>query len=231
MFEPTLFEKASQHNSQYDRIWPMLNLFDFAILAFASLFVIVDPIGLIPTFLAITPQNTVAERSRMAWIASLTAFGILILSAVGGSWVFKIFGITIPAFQIAGGAILLFIAIEMLVGKRTGTKETAEEKSEGMTKEDVAVTPLAIPLLAGPGAITAVILLAGRSATVLHGMILGGVILLVCLLAFVILKAAAIHSKFLSVTAMKIITRLMGLLLAAIAVQFVLDGIQAAKIF
>ncbi|MDD5216640.1 MAG: NAAT family transporter [Candidatus Omnitrophica bacterium] len=205
----------------------MLSLFDYAILSFASLFVIVDPIGLIPVFLAMTENNTVKERVRMAKLAAVITFAILMLSMFGGSQIFNAFGITLPALEIAGGIILLLIALDMLQARRTAVKETQEEKKEAIQKDDVAVTPLAIPMLAGPGAITTVILLSHRAHTIYDQAVLIGNILIVSLLTFIILWIAAVRSAHLSAIALKITARLMGLLLSAIAVQFILNGISA----
>ena len=209
----------------------MISALDFAILSFTSLFVIVDPIGLIPVFLAMTQKNTVPERIRMAQLASLITFVILILSYFFGQRLLAAFRITLPAFQIAGGIVLLLVALDMLQARRTAVKETQEEKAEGVGKEDVAVTPMAIPMLAGPGAITAVILLTNKAETFVHHMLLAGSIVLVSALTLLILWTAAARSKILSVIALKIIGRLMGLILAAIAVQFILNGILAARLF
>jgi len=206
----------------------MMNLFDFAILSFASLFVIVDPVGLIPTFLVMTQSNTAEERVRMARLASVITFSILILSFLFGQKLLLAFGITLPAFEIAGGIVLLLVALDMLQARRTAIKETQEEKAEGITKEDVAITPMAIPMLAGPGAITAVILLSQKVSTVWHQVILAGNIFLVSFLTFLVLWAVAIHAHKISVIALKITGRLMGLLLAAIAVQFILNGLLVA---
>lgn len=208
-----------------------MNSLDFAILSFTSLFVIVDPVGLIPAFLAMTQKNTSQERVRMARLASFITFGILILSFFFGQWLLKAFGITLPAFEIAGGIVLLLVALDMLQARRTALKETQEEKAEGVTKDDVAVTPMAIPMLAGPGAITAVILLANKAETTTQHVILAGNIFLVSALTLLILGIVAIRSKILSVIALKIMGRLMGLILAAIAVQFILNGILAARLF
>ena len=209
----------------------MMSLLDFTILSFTSLFVIVDPVGLIPAFLAMTQKNTTQERVRMAQLASLITFGILILSFLFGQRLLTAFGITLPAFEIAGGIVLLLVALDMLQARRTATKETQEEKAEGITKDDVAVTPMAIPMLAGPGAITAVILLTNKAETFAHHMILAGNIFLVSALTLLILWTAAVRSKILSVIALKIMGRLMGLILAAIAVQFILNGVLAARLF
>jgi multiple antibiotic resistance protein len=209
----------------------MDNLFDFAVLSFASLFVIVDPIGLVPAFLAMTAHNSVQERTRMAGIASVITFVILILCQLLGQRLLTAFGITLPAFEIAGGIILLIVALDMLQAKRTAVKETLEEKTEGIHKDDVAVTPMAIPMLAGPGAITAVILLTNQAKDAARHAVLGLNILLVALLSFLILRFVASRSAILSVIALKITSRLMGLLLAALAVQFILNGVTGARIF
>lgn len=209
----------------------MINALDFAILSFTSLFVIVDPVGLIPAFLAMTQKNTAQERVRMAQLASLITLGVLILSFLFGQRLLTAFGITLPAFQIAGGIVLLLVALDMLQARRTAIKETQEEKAEGLTKNDVAVTPIAIPMLAGPGAITAVILLTNTAETFAHHIILAGTILLISALTLLILWTVSVRSKILSIITLKITGRLMGLILAAIAVQFILNGILAARLF
>jgi multiple antibiotic resistance protein len=209
----------------------MMSLGDFAILSFTSLFVIVDPVGLIPSFLAMTLKNTSQERIRMAQLASLITFIILILSFFFGQRLLTVFGITLPAFEIAGGIVLLLVALDMLQARRTAVKETQEEKAEGITKDDVAVTPLAIPMLAGPGAITAVILLTNKAETFAHHLVLASTIFLVSVLTLVILWSVAFRSQMLSGIALKITGRIMGLILAAIAVQFILNGILAARLF
>jgi multiple antibiotic resistance protein len=209
----------------------MINLPDFAILSFTSLFVIVDPVGLIPAFLAMTQQNTGQERVHMARLASLITFAILILSFLFGRRLLTAFGITLPAFEIAGGIVLLLVGLDMLQARRTALKETQEEKAEGITKHDVAITPMAIPMLAGPGAITAVILLTNKAETFAHRVVLASNIVLVSALTFMILVFVATRSKILSVIALKIMGRLMGLVLTAIAVQFILNGVLAARLF
>lgn len=208
----------------------MNTLFDFAILSFASLFAIVDPVGLIPAFLAMTEGNTIPERIRMVRLASAITFAILVASLLVGQTLLQAFGISLPAFEIAGGIILLLVALEMLQAKRPAIKETPEEKNAGITKEDVAITPMAIPMLAGPGAITAVILLKNKAESLAYHFVLFGNIVLVSALTFLILWIVAAKSKSLSIIAIKIIARLMGLILAAIAVQFILNGAFSAGI-
>ncbi len=200
--------------------------FNFVILSFWSLFVIVDPIGLVPAFLAMTEQSSPKDRIRMAKLASIVTFFVLLLFAIGGNLILKSFSITIPAFEIAGGIILLKIALDMLQARRTALKETPEEQAEGSTKDDIAITPLAVPMLAGPGAITAVVLLAQQSSGIFQTSIVVVNIFVVSLITFLVLRIAASKSSIFSAITLKIMSRLMGLLLAAIAVQFILNGVQ-----
>lgn len=209
----------------------MRELLDFTIFTFSSLFVIVDPIGLIPAFLAMTSSNSTHERIRMAAVASLTTFLILNACAVGGLWIFSLFGITMPAFEIAGGVVLLLIGLDMLQARRTAVKETKAEQREGMEKDDVAVAPIAVPMLAGPGAITTVIILSHRAGDAAHKFVLAANIAVVCVLTFIILWWVSLKSAGISGIAMRIVSRLMGLLLTAIAVQFILNGVAHSNVF
>ncbi len=193
-----------------------------------SLFVIVDPIGLIPTFLAMTEGHSAQEKIQTASRACIAAFVILVLFFFFGQGVFRVFSITFPAFEIAGGLLLMIVALDMLQARRTGMKESAEEKDAGRGKEDIAITPVAIPMLAGPGAITTAILLSRKAASLIDRAILIGDLLLVCVITFLILRYAVSSAKELNVIALRTITRIMGLILAAIAVQFILDGIKEA---
>ena len=202
----------------------------YLLLTFSSLFVIIDSVGTIPAFLAMTPNNTPDERARMARLACTVATGILLFFALTGMAIFKIFGITLPAFQIAGSLLLLLIAFDMLRARRSTTKETVEEKEEGLTKEDVAITPLAVPMLAGPGAITTTILLRNRADSFIQVIGLLLCIVAVCFASYIILKLAAKGSRWISPIAMKITIRLMGLLLSAVAVQFILNALKDLKI-
>ena len=202
----------------------------FILLAFSSLFVIVDSIGTIPAFLAMTPTNTPEERARMARLACTVATGILLFFSLTGMAIFKVFGITLPAFQIAGSLLLLLIALDMLRARRSTMKETAEEKEAGLTKEDIAITPLAVPMLAGPGAITTTILLRNRADSFVQVVGLLLCIIAVCFVSYIILKLAAKGSRWISPIAMKITIRLMGLLLSAVAVQFILNALKDLKI-
>lgn len=201
-------------------------MLEYAFLTFGSLFAIVDPFAAIPTFLAITSSDTAERRRSIAKTACVTCAGVMAAFALLGSTIFKLFGITLAAFQIAGGLVLLLSSLDMLRAQRSPMKETPEEIAEGMSKDDVAITPLAVPLLAGPGAITTSIVLAGRAAT--HGQkaVFFVVIAAVAILSYWTLVLAAESAEKLSPTLLNIVTRLMGLLLAAIGVQFILTAIK-----
>jgi multiple antibiotic resistance protein len=208
-----------------------MSLVDFGVLAFGSLFVIVDPIATVPAFLAMTDTKTTGERIAIAKVAALVTFLVLFIFSLGGQWVLRFFGVTIPAFEIAGGIILLKVALDMLQARRPAMRDTPEEQAEGARKEDIGVTPLAVPMLAGPGAISAVVLLRGQAATLAHLLLLVAVVAAISLLVFLIFRMAATHVAFFSGIGIRITERLMGLLLAAIAVQFVLNGLTKIDMF
>jgi multiple antibiotic resistance protein len=202
---------------------------EYVLLASSSLFVIMDPIALIPAFLAMTPTDPPRERSRMAALACWVSAGILLFFAVMGEHIFRLFGITLSSFKIAGSIVLLLIALDMLRARRSAVKETTEEKDAGTAKDDIAVTPLAVPMLAGPGAISTAILLRAQARDWAQQMALLACILVVCFLCYVILRLAAHGVGWISPIAMRIATRIMGLLLVAVAVQFTLDAIAEQK--
>ncbi len=207
-----------------------MSLTEYALLALSSLFVIIDPVATVPAFLAMTSQNTPDERVKMARLACTVCAALLLVFAVAGRWIFHYLGITIPAFQMAGSVVLLLIALDMLNAKRSRVHETQEETDAGTVKDDIAVTPLAVPMLAGPGAISTVVLLQAKADSwMLHG-VLFGCILLVCFASYVILAIGARTTKWISPIAMRITTRIMGLLLAAIAFQFLLNALKELKL-
>lgn len=208
-----------------------MSLIEFALLAFSSLFVIIDPIATIPAFLAMTANETPEQRIRMARLACVVAAGLLLAFALAGRLIFTVLGITIPAFQMAGSIVLLLIALDMLRAQRSRVQETQEETDAGSAKTDIAITPLAVPMLAGPGAISTVILLHSRAAEDLgkHAALLV-VIALVCLVSYGIFALSARGAKWLSPIALRITTRIMGLLLAAIAMQFLLNALRELKL-
>ena len=202
-----------------------MTLAEYALLAFSSLFVIVDPIAAVPAFLAMTARDSVSQRLRMERVASLVAVGILAGFALAGQTLLNLLGITVPAIQVAGALVLLLVSLDMLRAQRSAVQETAEETAAGTSKDDIAITPLAIPMLAGPAAISAVILLEAHAKTWAERGILLACLVLVGLASYVILALGATGAKWLSPIAEKIITRLMGLLLAALAVQFLFNGL------
>ena len=203
-----------------------VSLSEYILLAASSLFVIVDPLAAVPAFIAMTPHDSPAERTRMAKIACLVMTGMLLAFGFAGRWIFKFLGITIPAFQIAASIMLLLVALDMLRAQRSRVKETSEETEAGAEKTDIAVTPLAIPMLSGPGAISTVILLQSEAKDFSQSLALCGCILLVALVSYGILRTAAHGAKWLNPIAMRISTRIMGLLLAAIAVQFMVNALK-----
>ena len=206
-----------------------MSLVEYGSLAVTSLFVIMDPIALVPAFLAMTGTDTPQDRIRMARLACFVSAGVLVFFVVTGQQLFKFLGITFPAFRIAGGILLITIALDMLRARRSPVQETAEETDAAAAKEDIAITPLAVPMLAGPGAISTAILLQSKAATVAHTSVLIVAIVAVCLASYIILRWASQGARWISPIAMKITTRIMGLLLAAVAVQFILDAIVEEK--
>ena len=199
-------------------------------MAASSLFVIVDPLATVPAFLAMTPNDTPEHRIRMARLACQAAAVMLLVFAAAGHWVFRFLGITIPALQMAGSIILLLIALDMLRAERSRARETHEEVEAGMAKADIAITPLAIPMLAGPGAISTVILLQAKADTLAKHGVLYGSIVLVCAVSYVVFVLSARGAKWLSPIALRVTTRVMGLLLAAIAMQFLLNALKELKL-
>ena len=208
-----------------------MNLVAYCFLALSSLFVIVDPIATIPAFIAMTSRDSVASRLRMARLACLVTAGVLILFALSGQWIFRLLGITLPAFQIAGSVLLLRIALDMLYAKRSAAQETREETEAGATKDDIAITPLGVPMLAGPGAISTSLILMNQAQDWPQRVALLLSIVVVSFASYLILRLSAHGARWLNPLAIKLITRLMGLLLAAIAVQFVLNGLEQTALF
>jgi multiple antibiotic resistance protein len=207
-----------------------MGLFEYTLMAATSLFVIIDPIATVPAFLAMTPYDSPIARVRMARLACLVAAAVLVFFVIVGEGLFQLLGITMSAFKIAGSIVLLLIAIDMLRAQRSPVVETNEEKAAGAQKEDIAITPLAIPMLAGPGAISSVVLLKGEARGLEQGIALILCIALVCFASYWILRVAAVHgARFFTPIAMRLTTRIMGLLLAALAIQFILDGIAEQK--
>ena len=207
-----------------------MSLLEFTVLAASSLFVIVDPIASVPAFLAMTPGDTPAQREKTARLACFVMTGVLLVFTVGGQVIFKFFGITAPAFQIAGSVVLLMVALDMLRAQRSRVQETEEETAAAAAKADIAVTPLAIPMLSGPGAISTCILLRNQAqnATQLGALCL--VIVGICGATYLILRWSSHGARWLNPLAVKLTTRIMGLLLAAVAIQFMINALKELKL-
>jgi len=197
----------------------------FSVLALSSVFFLVDPFAALPTFLAVTAGADKARRRRMAWKASVTACVVLSAFALAGQFIFHMFGITLPAFEIAGGVILLLIGLDMLNAKRSETQETGPETEAAAEKEDAGIVPLGIPMLAGPGSITSVMVLVGQAQ--------GNWKLIAAILAAIAITAAICYlvlgnsdrvAAVLGDTGIRILVRIMGLLLVALAVQYFVNG-------
>lgn len=203
---------------------------DFLVQAFSMLFVTVDPVGLVPVFIGLTARASPAQRRSMALRAVALATGILLLFAWAGPALLAALGVGIPALRIAGGALLFLLALDMILVREDGLRSTtAPEQAEARKAEDISVFPLAIPLIAGPGALTSIVLLMGqaegdpvRIATVL------GMLLAVLLLCAATLTFADLLSRVLGVTGANVVGRVLGLLLAALAAQFIIDGLRGA---
>ena len=197
----------------------------FALVAFSSIFFLVDPFAAIPAFLSITADVDEKRRNRMARRASWTCFFVLTTFAVAGSYVMKLLGITMPALEIAGGLIMLLVGLEMLQAQRSQSQETATEASEGAAKEDAGIIPLGIPMLAGPGAISTVMVLMGPDLLLWRAVPIFLAISITSVSAYWIFTGANRVRTVLGETGIRVMMRLMGLLLTAVAVQFAINGL------
>jgi multiple antibiotic resistance protein len=201
---------------------------DYLISAAVTLLVVVDPVGLAPTFLSVTTGLPREARRSVAVRAAVLAGAILAGSALIGDWLLRQLGITLPAFRIAGGLLLFSIASEMVFGVRNERQSRDAEHAIEEHVRNVAVFPLAVPLLAGPGAITATVLLAGQAAfRPLYLAVLIGVIAVTAVVSFVVFWLATRIATVLGATGGMLLSRLLGVLLASLAVQYVIDGLRA----
>ncbi len=203
-----------------------MTVIEFAILAPFSLFVIINPFSTIPLFLAMTPNDSPATRVRMVRIACIVAAVIVLFFALTGQFIFTVMGVGLPAFQIAGGVILFYIAFEMVRATQQRPRLTEEEEELAMEKEDIAITPLAVPLLCGPGAISTVIILQTQANTLGHMGVLLVAVPVVYLAIFWIFKLSAHGGAWLNPILLRVMRRVMGLLFSAVAVQFIVNGIR-----
>ena len=195
--------------------------------AFVTVLVTIDPPGLAPLFLALTRGMNRSERAQVALRASVIGFAVLALFAIAGASILAMFGITLPAFRVAGGLLLFYIAFEMIFERRNDRKEKSADVA--ITRDhihNIAAFPLAIPLIAGPGAISATVLLSGSFPTLYGQLALLIILLAGFLLTWLVFFLAERVDRFLGQTGRSILTRLLGVILAALAVQFVADGIR-----
>jgi len=198
----------------------------FSLLALSSIFFLVDPFAAIPSFLAITENADAVRRRRMARKGALTCFIVLTTFALAGQVIFRMFGITLPAFEIAGGLILLLIGLDMLEARRSPTQETHGDTEEAAAKEDAGIVPLGIPMLAGPGAISSVMVLVGQVPSLWGwqmGAILGSITITTVVTYFVLAGASRVR-QVMGETGIRILVRIMGLLLVALAMQYFVNG-------
>ena len=197
----------------------------FSVLALSFIFFLVDPFAALPTFLAVTAGADAQRRRKMAWKASVTAMLVLSAFAIAGQYIFRMFGITLPAFEIAGGVILLLIGLDMLEAKRSPTQESHVEAAEAALKEDAGIVPLGIPMLAGPGAITSVMVLVGQAENKWQMVAILASIFITAAICYLVLGNSDRVAQALGETGVRILVRIMGLLLVALAVQYFVNGL------
>ena len=199
----------------------------FAFVALSAVFFVIDPIANVPIFLTITAGDSPEQRRGTAWRAALAAWLTLSVFALAGGLIFRLFGISFSAFKIAGGLMLLLMSIDMMRAQTSPTRTTAEEQGEARQRDDVAIFPLAIPMLAGPGAIATVTVLMSRAAWhVARTAAVFGAVTVTCAVAWLLMRGAARAEHLLPKTLIRALERIMGLLLAAVAIEFIAGGIR-----
>jgi multiple antibiotic resistance protein len=196
----------------------------FALLCFTSLLAIINPLSVVPMYMGVTDGYAPELRRRVLGTGLVTAWCVLAVFALLGGTIFQLFGITIHAFRIAGGIIFFGIGMDMLQARRSRGKVTEEEEREGRTKENVGVTPLGIPMITGPGAITTVMVLMTQATSTARAAVVFGAFTVVLAIVGAALFAAPWLVRFFGTTGLSVMTRLMGLLVTVIGVQFVIDG-------
>jgi multiple antibiotic resistance protein len=204
----------------------MRDVLTFGLVAFSAIFFVVDPLAVLPIFLAMTRNETPQHKRGTALRAAVTAGITLTVFAAAGTLIFRFFGITLGAFKIAGGVLLFLVALDMMQARQSRTRSTPEEEKEGIEKADVAIIPLAIPLLSGPGSIATVMVLMSRHSQWVYTIPVFASILLTAVATWLMLRGAGWIENHLSKTFMNVVMRIMGLILAAIAVEFVIAGIK-----
>jgi multiple antibiotic resistance protein len=203
----------------------------FSLLALSSIFFLVDPFAALPTFLAITEGADAARRRRIARKGSLTALIVLSVFAFTGEAIFHLFGITLPAFELAGGIVLLLIGLDMLEAKRSPTQEAAGDTEAAAQKEDAGIVPLGVPMLAGPGSITSVMVLVGQVQNHWQMVAILGSIAFTAAICYLVLGYSDKVVRLLGQTGIRILVRVMGLLLVALAAQYFVNGLADLGVF
>jgi multiple antibiotic resistance protein len=200
---------------------------NFAVVALSAVFFVIDPLANVPLFLSITSRHDAIGRRRIALRAAFAAWLILCVFALVGALIFRAFGISLGAFKIAGGLMLLLMSIDMMRAQPSPTRSTIEEQDESRARDDVAIFPLAIPMLAGPGAIATVMVFMSRAHWQLVPTIAVFVaITITCVVCWLLMRGAATAERFMPKTLLRAFERIMGLLLAAIAVEFIAGGVR-----
>lgn len=202
----------------------MMGYLTHFLVSLSAVFFVVDPIGVVPLFLAMTAGDSQEKMRRTAMRACLVACGMMLFFALFGGVIFKVFGVSLGAFRVAGGILLLITALDMLRARPSETRTSPTEEQEGVVKEDVAIVPLAIPLLSGPGAIATAMVLMAKGETLTSAIPVLAAIVLTFVASYFILRASGMIQRVLRQSGVAIVERVMGLILAAIAVQFIADG-------
>ena len=192
----------------------------------AALVSIVNPVGAIPVFIKLTENQTLVERQRTGFLCALTTALVLLISLALGETILTFFGITIASFRVGGGILIMMIAFSMLHAQTSQIRHTAEEAEDSLERDTVAAVPLGIPLLAGPGAISTIILNGQRYSSFWHYLILAGEILAVALAVWLCLRSASLIARLLGRTGINIVTRIMGLIMTAVGVEFIANGLK-----
>ncbi len=197
----------------------------FIVQAFLTLLVVMDPVGLAPSFVALAGTRTELERSRIAKKASIIAAIIVLGFALVGALLLENLGISLAAFRASGGVLLFLIALDMVFARQSGAKENKDEEAEAQTRQDISVFPLAIPFMAGPGTLASVMILEGQAKHFAYGavaiIVVAFVVLVICYFS---LRSASYLVKLIGLTGVHVVTRVLGMLLAALAVQYIADG-------
>ncbi len=203
-------------------------LFGYGVVALSAIFFVVDPIAVVPVFITITEGDSADKRKQMALRACIVTAGILLTFLIAGGLIFKLFSLTLAAFRIAGGLLLSLTGLDMLRSVTSSTKTSDKEMNEAVKKPDVAIVPLAMPLLAGPGSIATVMVLVAQAKHFWQVVILGAAIVITAAVSYLMLRAASLVNRILGASGRAILERVMGLLLVAIAVQFIIGGVRDA---